>query len=116
MTNTNKYFSESENEESDNEEVEADNEESEHSEYSEDSEMMDTTDFKYEVIKEAIKDAIKEVKYEVKVKAEIEEPVTSEKLIMNLRNFYFEMEKCKNMGLIDKKIMYSICNEIMRKC
>jgi hypothetical protein len=76
-----------------------------------DSEMMDsemedyipTKSFK-EAVKQIFRDATKEA------------PTTSEKLIMDLRKFYLDFEKSKDLNMIDKKIIYSICNEIMKKC
>ena len=122
MPKSEKYFG-SDNEETDHEEhedsEETDNEEHEETEDSDyqDSEMMDLEEcIPTATLKQVVKDATKEAIKEVSKETPIKEEVNCEKLIMDLRKFYFNFEKCKDISNLDKKIIFSICSEITKRC
>jgi sulfur relay (sulfurtransferase) DsrC/TusE family protein len=80
-----------------------------------DSEMMDSEMEDY-IPTKSFKEAVKQIFRDATKEATKEATSTSEKLIMDLRKFYLDFEKSKDLNMIDKKIIYSICNEIMKKC
>ena len=80
-----------------------------------DSEMEEMEEKDY-IPSKSFKETVKQIFKEATKEAATKEATDSEKLIMDLRKFYLDYEKCKDLNTIDKKIIYSICNEIMKKC